>query len=277
MFRTVRSVLKTADTRCLQLRGKKSRADVECFLPICNVEIRKAPATNAEKCRVGSFLAAHYFTDEPTLIAADLNSTSPDASLLQYFMSLMNDNKTLYALVQESRELLGVCVAHATTPTTIYELRTLAERFGNEKARRYMQFLAQLEERNNLYNTYRVDKVWTIDILCVNRIFRRRGLAKMLMMQQKRNAQDAGFNIMRFDTANAYGQRVARSCNDMKILTSKSLSIYKDPRGVPWIQKPICEPHKSVDVLIGNLRPEVKKAEKKEPVCDDYGLKKKKS
>ncbi|CAA9994213.1 unnamed protein product, partial [Nesidiocoris tenuis] len=93
-------------------------------LPICGVEIVKIPRANSEKCRVGAFLAKNFFPDDPIMKASGMTATDP--AILQYYLTLMNENMSLYAQVPDSREILGVAINSKNTITTQFELKSLA-------------------------------------------------------------------------------------------------------------------------------------------------------
>ncbi|XP_014243465.1 uncharacterized protein LOC106663276 [Cimex lectularius] len=254
---------------------KRFKEVTPCWLPICGVEIKKIPRTNTEKCRVASFLAKHYFPDEPVLVAAGLNSEKPNPGILQYLLTGMNDDMALYAMVQESREILGVAIARSTTPTTVYELRSYADKLGMNTARRYMHFLSQVEERANIYKSFQTEKSWSIDLLAVNKLFRRRGIAKMLLDGMKDMAtRNKSFEVMHFTASNLYGSQAAYKCGGLKSHFKRPLSSYKDALGVPWITRELCVPHTSIEVFTRNLKAALPPEKKPEPTCYRYGLEK---
>ncbi|KAL1129419.1 hypothetical protein AAG570_013946, partial [Ranatra chinensis] len=149
--------------------------------PICGVEVRQAPASSIEKCAVAEFLKTNFFPDDPVLKAAGFDPDKPDPALVDFFVQMMNDRITYYAQVQESKQIMGILIGHVTTPTTIHELKILADRLRNDTARRYIHYLAQLEERANVYTMMNVDKLLKIEVLCTARPYRRRGVCKQLL------------------------------------------------------------------------------------------------
>uniref|UniRef100_A0A0A9Y3I9 RNA-directed RNA polymerase L n=1 Tax=Lygus hesperus TaxID=30085 RepID=A0A0A9Y3I9_LYGHE len=253
-------------------RFKSTAAPPGCWLPICGVDIRRIPMSNSEKCRVASFLAKNFFPHDPIMKAAGLKK--PDPAILQYYLTLMNENMSLYAQVPDSREILGVAINSRNSLTTTFELKSLASRLATDEARRYMSMMSQLEERGNVFKTYQIDKAFAVEVLAVGERYRRRGIGQMLLEESVRQAKNMKYPMVKASTGSSYAQRAALTCELYKKHFSRPALSFRDDRGLPWVKHELCPPHQSVDILIADVRPKAKAADKKDIECDTYGLEK---
>ncbi|KAF6203041.1 hypothetical protein GE061_003454 [Apolygus lucorum] len=253
-------------------RFKSTAAPPGCWLPICGVDVRRIPMSNSEKCRVASFLSKHFFPHDPIMKAAGLKKTDP--AILQYYLTLMNENMSLYAQVPDSREILGVAINSRNTLTTTFELKSLASRLASDEARRYMSMMSQVEERGNVFKTYQIDKAFTVEVLAVGERYRRRGIGQMLLEESVRQAKNMNYPMVKASTGSSYAQRAALTCDLYKKHFSRPALSFRDDRGLPWVKHELCPPHQNVEVLISDIRPKAKDAGKKEVECDTYGLEK---
>lgn len=63
--------------------------------------------------------------------------------------------------------------------------------------------------------------------------------------------------IMKFICPNAYGAQAALSCGGMRVFSSKPVEEYKDDKGNIVIPNEMCPPHKTTQMLIGDIIKEI--------------------
>lgn len=96
-------------------------------MPVCGVVVRRIPLEDVrEKCRVNSFLMENLFKDDPLMMAAGMKKNPPDPGLIQYYTRAINEGFSLYASIDRTREIIGVCINRITSPSTFKEMHRLS-------------------------------------------------------------------------------------------------------------------------------------------------------
>ncbi|XP_014272523.1 uncharacterized protein [Halyomorpha halys] len=236
------------------LMAKKKVQD--CWVPICGVVIRRIrPDDPREKCRVTNFLKNNLFSDDPLMIAAGLHRNDPDPGLIQYYTKCINENNSLYALVQNTKEIIGACVNRKGTPRTAAELKRAAKGMVYQQTSRYLELISTAEERISVYNSYDVKEGLSIECLVTGREFRQRGIAKlMLKAVLDMTKGDGRFPLIKFMTANTHGGHAAHACGGMRLHASRNPIEYRNDKGEQFIYDELPLPHKNLETFVAILK-----------------------
>lgn len=228
----------------------------DCWTPICGVVIQRIrPDDPREKCRVTNFLKNNLFQDDPLMIAAGVHRNEPDPGLIQYYTKCINENNSLYAIVQNSKEIIGACINRKGSSRTGGEMKRTAKGMVYDETTRYFQLLSTVEERVNVYNSYNVRDGLSIECLCTGRAFRQRGVAKLMLMGVTDMVKsDKKFTLIKFATANKYGGHAAHSCAGMRLHASRNPLEYRNEKGEQIIYDELPLPHKNLEVYVASMR-----------------------
>jgi GNAT superfamily N-acetyltransferase len=242
---------KLLTSRNVQLMNVRTKMP-PCFSPLCGLEIIPAPAHSAELCSVAKFLTRHFFADNPFSNAAGLagaHKSFHNPVILDYHVKMMYQRKTIYAVVKESEDPLGVVIGSEATGSTAEEISALANRVTDPMSKKYLAFLASLEARANVYMTYSVPKVFKIEALCVAKEARRRGIGRKLLHAAKEMGFKMGYEVVRFDTGNFFAEKIAPEVG-FKAFMRREPGSYKDDDGKPYLEHNFCPPHNEVVVFL---------------------------
>lgn len=155
----------------------------------------------ADYDRVISFMCDAFFKDDPTMVNIGLNEEEPAPSLLKIMYDEICDGMTIIAEGQDNH-IMGAVVNAGSCPWDPDRLVELAQCCECGPARDLIEFEAYVISKPNLWERYRVLKIFECSYLAVGPDFRDRGIARKLVLDSWYLARDCGYRLFRVDCSN---------------------------------------------------------------------------
>ncbi|XP_061714958.1 uncharacterized protein LOC133523415 [Cydia pomonella] len=152
-------------------------------------------------------LKEHYLS-EHVLIRAHGLDVMQDNALDEYLYSLLKQGNTVCAKTYDGKPV-GICVNIASGPADSKILRDYAHYRQDPHTKEFLTFIAKLQETLNLWDVFKVPKIFEIKMLTVIPEYRRRGLATMLAESSNEMAETQGYDIVRMDCMNPHDFKIA--------------------------------------------------------------------
>ncbi|XP_063623555.1 uncharacterized protein LOC134795590 [Cydia splendana] len=152
-------------------------------------------------------LKVHYLS-EHVLIRAHGTDVMTDNALDEYIYSLLKQGNTLCAKSYDGNPV-GICVNIASGPADSKFLRDYANHRQDPYTKDFLNFIAKLQETPNLWDVFKVPKIFEIKMLTVIPEYRRRGLATMLAESANEMAETQGYDVVRMDCINPHDFKIA--------------------------------------------------------------------
>ncbi|KAK9874625.1 hypothetical protein WA026_005454 [Henosepilachna vigintioctopunctata] len=150
---------------------------------------------------IANFMKEHYFPNEPTCQALGVKGYT---ILLDQMIASLTQGLSLVAKNKTTGEIMGVALNEKTTPWDADLNDKLAVTIQCDNLKKLLHFYATLERAPNIFQKYNVSEVFEIANLAVSSHFRKKGIAKKLMIKSKEIAKKMDFEILRVDATSFY-------------------------------------------------------------------------
>ncbi|XP_047993546.1 uncharacterized protein LOC125231981 [Leguminivora glycinivorella] len=152
-------------------------------------------------------LKEHYLR-EHVLIRAHGMNVMHDNALDEYLYNLLRQGNTICAKTYDGTPV-GICVNTVSNSVDPKILKDYAHYRQDPATKEFLSFIAKLQETPNLWDVFKVPKIFEIKMLTVIPKYRRRGLATMLAESSNEMADTQGYDVVRMDCINPHDYKIA--------------------------------------------------------------------
>lgn len=149
--------------------------------------------------RISNFMKDAYLKYEPIMVNIGLAGREPMPPLLLKF--IYDDLKDGMTIIVEKQDncIIGAAVNGQSDPSDFDRFIELASCCECGPIRDVIEFWAYVIRKPNLWERYRVRKIFECSWLAVEPDFRGQGIARKLVLDSWRLARDCGYRLFRLD------------------------------------------------------------------------------
>ncbi|XP_039295217.1 uncharacterized protein LOC111053149 [Nilaparvata lugens] len=265
MLNKIQYLLRSA--RSYQTVGQRfssglSTKDVyEEYRPSEDVIVMQAREGNKSIMR--QFLKHTYLKNDPLLLANGLNN---DMDLLDYWLDEIQEHLSVLAVDKKSGKVIGVAAGSECTPESAEKSKELAARtIKNTNAFRVACLFADLPEKTQLFERFRIQNMFEVNMIGTHPDYRQQGLAKYMLLHLRALARRTGYPLLRIDCTSHFSARIALK-QGMEKFSERKVNEYKDQDKKPWVAIIPPPPHSNFVVCFERLDPTLATFFKKPPL-----------
>lgn len=139
-----------------------------------------------------------YFKYEPAMVNIGLGRQEPAPSLLRIMYDQLKEGMTIVAVGQDNC-IAGAVVNAGSCPWDPDKYVEFAGRCERGPTRDVIEFSAYVTRKPNLWERYRVLKIFECSCLAVGPDFQNHGIARKLVLDSWYLARDCGYRLFRID------------------------------------------------------------------------------
>ncbi|XP_018319874.1 uncharacterized protein LOC108733274 [Agrilus planipennis] len=190
------------------------------------------------------------FYDEPLNVSVGLcKCGEPCESLEKYNLATMEDNMSIMAVDKCTNEIAGVCLNGISRPSDSEVCRKRLEQ-GDIKYKLIFGLLFDANQEANLFEKFKVDKIFELRVLCVAHNFRSRKIASELLIQSEAVAAKNGFSLLKIDATSFFTQKLATKMGYYEV-KSVAYNDFKDENGSQQYTTPA--PHDTYKIMVKEI------------------------
>ncbi|VVD03241.1 unnamed protein product [Leptidea sinapis] len=197
-------------------------------------KLKQLGSRNNETAEALDIIKQYYLSEHVFVRARSYIDINEDRAIDEYITSILKQGNSLCAVVDDG-SIAGLCLNFASSPVDPSILRNFAFYRQNADTKDFLYFIAKLQEIPNLWEFYKVPKIFEIKMLTVLPEYRRQGLAVMMAEKSKELSHDQGYNVVRMDCINQYDYKIAERCM-MSCLVKFPLHKLRGPNA-PFIKR----------------------------------------
>lgn len=207
--------------------------------------------------RVIDHLRGNFFADEPLNRAAGLcQQGGGNPELEHHSLTTLQSELSLMAVDEREGsetygEIAGVVLNGVLLPGDTEEALDKLHLSTDENYKKIFQLLHTHNLQVNLFERFKVDRIFDVRILSVDARFRGQGIAKELVHRAELVARKAGYRLLKADATGIFSQKILRS-QGFECFSEQLYAKYKDDQG--RIILPVESPHIKLQLLTKQLK-----------------------
>lgn len=211
------------------------------------------PITEYDYEDVLKHLRNNFFADEPLNHSVGLCEPGQHHKDLEdHSLLTLKDGLSIKAVETGTNKIIGVALNGVLKRPNCQEAdQNKTSSVQDEKFKRIFDLLHSVNEELDLFNKYRVDKLYECRMLSVDQNHRGQGIAKELLKRSIEEARSKGFKLFKQDATSFYTQKISESLGFDTVFELYYRSYLGDD-GQPVFTPPA--PHKYLKVVVKILQ-----------------------
>nr|XP_022920579.1 dopamine N-acetyltransferase-like [Onthophagus taurus] len=192
------------------------------------------------------------FPDEPLNVAIGLCQKGVPCELLEsQDLQTLRDGLSVMVIDKTTGEIAGVALNGISRKGDVETAMEAMKDIDSIEYHHIFELLFGLNKKADLFNKYKVDKIFELRILSVDGKYRGRGIAKELFQRSEIVAEESGFKLIKVDATSFFTQKIAESVG-LKTEAEINYKEFEDNEGKRIYYK-VKSPHDYYKLMVKEL------------------------